>query len=280
VIDASGRGALTLSALESSGHALPEETRVEVDFGYATGIFRIPGGSSVDWKAAVVYPDVPVSSRAGLLLPIEGDRWIVSVGGRGTDKPAGGWDGFMQFVRGLRTPTLHGALEHAERLGDVARFGFPGSVWRHFERLESMPIGLLPIGDAICRFNPIYGQGMSVAVQEACLLRRQLDAAADSGDPLAALATQFFTEVPGLIEGPWTLAAVPDLAFPETRGVRPPDLAQTLSFGAALTQLAAEDPAVHKLMLQVQHLLVPRSALREPSIQSRVMEAMAHRKAG
>jgi hypothetical protein len=76
------------------------------------------------------------------------------------EKPPGDTDGFLSFTQQLRTPTLYNAIKRAERLGEIARYGFPASVWRHFERLPSFPRGLLPFGDVICRFNPVYGQGI------------------------------------------------------------------------------------------------------------------------
>ena len=111
---------------------------------------------------------------------------------------------------------------------------------------------------------------MSVAAQEARLLCEVLHRQAEETDPLDGLAPAFFAEAEALIETPWALAAIPDYAVPETEGQRPDDLEQTLEFGAGLAQLAATDPAVHKLWTEVLHLLEPQSVLREPEIVERV----------
>jgi hypothetical protein len=175
----------------------------------------------------------------------------------------------------MRTPTIYNAISGAKPLDGVARYGFPESVRRHFERLEVFPRGLLPIADAICRFNPVYGQGMSVAAMEACLLRTLLERlGGGDSDPIAGLAPAFFAEVQALIETPWSVAIF-DFAFPDTRGQRPADFETTLKFGIALTRLAAEDPDVHKLTAEVQNLLKPRSVYRDPALVQRVLAKMA-----
>jgi 2-polyprenyl-6-methoxyphenol hydroxylase-like FAD-dependent oxidoreductase len=274
VIDASGRGAPTLGLLQSIGRPLPEETTIGIDLGYATSIFFIPDDAPTDWKGVMTFGQAPQNSRGGLMLPLEGKRWMVTIGGRHGDVPPGDEQGFLAYAKALRTPTIYNAISHAKRVDGVARYGFPESVRRHFERLDGFPRGLLPIGDAICRFNPVYGQGMSVAALEACLLKKLLERLAEDGDPIAGLASTFFAEMQTLIETPWSVAML-DFAFPETRGQRPTDFETTLKFGIALTRLAAEDPAVHKLTLEVQHLLKPRSAYRDPALMQRVLEKMA-----
>jgi 2-polyprenyl-6-methoxyphenol hydroxylase-like FAD-dependent oxidoreductase len=188
--------------------------------------------------------------------------------------PSGDVEGFLTYAKALRTPTIYNAISHARRLDGVARYGFPESVRRHFERLDYFPRGLLPIGDAICRFDPVYGQGMSVAAQEACLLRKILERLGAESNPIAGLASTFFTEVQPLIETPWSVATL-DFVFPSTRGQRPADFETTLKFGIALTRLAAEDPAVHKLTAEVQNLLKPRSVYRDPALLQRVFTMMA-----
>ena len=179
----------------------------------------------------------------------------------------------MAFLRGLRTPTIYEAVKNAKRIGEISRFLLPSSVRRRFEKLGRFPRGLIPIGDAICRFNPIYGQGMSVAAQEAVVLHRLFEQRRDSADPLDGLAEVFFREIQPLLATPWSVAET-DFVYPQTRGERPRDIEGRLRFGAALLQLAASDPGVHKLMIEVNMLLKPGSVLREPQIAGRVAELM------
>jgi len=273
VVDASGRGALTLALLRSIRRPLPEETTIGIDLHYATCIFAIPDDASTDWKGVMTFGEAPQDSRGGLMLPLEGNRWMVTVGHRGDVLP-GDTEGFLAFAQSLRKPTIYNAIRHTKCLDGVARYGFPESVRRHFERLDGFPRGLLPIGDAICRFNPVYGQGMSVAALEACLLKQLLDRPGQVGDPIAGLAPAFFSEMQALIETPWSVATL-DFAFPGTRGQRPADFDITLKFGMALNRLAAEDPAVHRLTIEVQHLLKPRSVYRDPNLMQRVFAKMA-----
>jgi hypothetical protein len=151
------------------------------------------------------------------MLPLEGNRWMVTIGGRHGDVPPGDPEGFLNYAKAMRMPTIYNAIRQARRMDGVARYGFPESVRRHFERLEFFPRGLLPIADAICRFNPVYGQGMSVAALEACLLRKLLETPGAGGDPIGCLARTFFAEVQTPIDTPWSVAVL-DFVFPDTRG--------------------------------------------------------------
>jgi 2-polyprenyl-6-methoxyphenol hydroxylase-like FAD-dependent oxidoreductase len=274
VVDASGRGALTLELLQSIGRALPEESTIGVDIGYSTCVFAIPDDAPADWKGVFTFGQAPQDSRGALLYPMEGNCWMVSLGMRHDRTLPSDTDGFLDFARTLRTPTIYNAISRARPVTEVARYGFPASVWRRFDRLDCFPRGLLPIADAICRFNPVYGQGMSVAALEACLLRAVLARLVAETDPLAGLAPAFFAEIPALIATPWSVANL-DFIFPDTRGERPPDFDATLRFGMALNRLAAEDPAVHKLTAEVQNLLKPRSVYGDPALVERVLAVMA-----
>ena len=275
VVDASGHGAPTLALLRTTGLPLPEETVIGIDQFYATGVFHIPGDAPADWKAVLTFGGLsPTSARGALLWPIEENRWIVSLGERHGDAPPGDVDGFMAFARTLRTPTIYNAVKNARLDGEIARYGFRDNVLRHFERLEVFPRGLLPIGDSICRFNPVHGQGMSVAAQEACLLRELLAAQSPPGDLLQGLAKVFLEKIPMLIETPWNVATF-DFMHPATRGQRPADFETRIKFAAAFTKLAADDADFHRLTAEVQHLLKPRSVYRDPALLQRVLPLLA-----
>jgi 2-polyprenyl-6-methoxyphenol hydroxylase-like FAD-dependent oxidoreductase len=275
VVEASGRGNLTGGFLESVGWPRPEETKIGVDITYATGVFAVPDDAPTDWKGVMTFDAPAHGGLGGIMLPLEGNRWIVTLAGRHGEKPPDDSIGFLAHARRLRTSTIYDAIRNAKQLDSITRFGFSASVRRHFDRLDEFPRGLLPFGDAICRFNPVYGQGMSVAAQEARLLYELLRRQAGPSDLLAGLAPAFFAEAAGIIETPWAMAAVPDLAHPKAQGERPEDLQQRLQFGEALNALAAEDPGVHRLLFEVLHLLKPQSALREPELVERVKQLAA-----
>ncbi|KRQ95699.1 hypothetical protein CQ12_03720 [Bradyrhizobium jicamae] len=265
VVEASGRCGLTLQLLEELALQGPEETEIGIDQAYASTIVERPDHNA-GWLGNIVLPSAPASSRGAFLFPIENRRWLLSVGGNHGDAPPDDRAGFMDFVRSLRTSTIYDAVKDARPLTDIVRYQLPCSTRRHFERLESFPAGLLAIGDAVCRFNPVFGQGMSVAAQEAVILDRLL--AEDV--PMERLARDFFAAIQGTIATPWGVA-ISDFVYPATRGVRPADLAQRLQYGMALTRLAAEDPEVHRLTTEVSQLLQPQAALREPALVARVM---------
>jgi 2-polyprenyl-6-methoxyphenol hydroxylase-like FAD-dependent oxidoreductase len=271
VIDASARGQLTLNFLAQTGAPVPDVTTVGVDIGYACTLFSLPKGA-VPWNQAFTIPAAPQTTRAAMLIAIEEGCWSLSACGRAGDYPSADPAQFMDFLRGLRTQTIVDALQLGERVGDIELFRFRDSRWRHFERLPSFPAGLLPIGDTICRFNPIHGQGMTVAAQQAVVLGNILGQS--SRQPQLDVAARFFEAVSPIVADAWSMSTSRDFVYPQTRGERPADLAQTLQFGRALNALAARDADIHKLVSEVRHMLTPNSAIATPHVVERVREFM------
>ena len=274
VVDASGRGQLTGELLQSIGLPRPRETAIGIDLCYTTAILPRPDDAPTDWSIVLTQPDAPRSSRRAVMIPIEGHRWMLTVAGRGTERPPAEWHPLLDYVQGLSTQTIYHAVHQLRPVGRLARFLLPESVRRHFEELQAMPDALVPIGDAICRFNPVYGQGMSVAAREAVLLHHLLGARASLTDPLCGLGKEFLAEASPLIDTPWNMAALPDFAYPDTRGDRPEDLERSLKFAGALARIAVRDEAVQRLLIEVWHLIRPHSVLAEPELMQRVEEEM------
>jgi hypothetical protein len=121
VIDASGRGGLTLDLLCGAGRELPPETVIGVDIGYASATYEVPPGIDRPWKGVLTFPRAPQSARGALMLPQEGGLWLLSLGGRGNDKPPGDEAGFLDFAGHLRTSTIHEAIRGARRVGEIHR---------------------------------------------------------------------------------------------------------------------------------------------------------------
>jgi 2-polyprenyl-6-methoxyphenol hydroxylase-like FAD-dependent oxidoreductase len=268
VVDASSRGALTLDFLDRVGLPRPKETEIGIDLRYATAIFEMPSPAPPDWRA-VLHRPAAQSGRGGLLVPVENNCWQVNLTHmHGGALPENVGD-FIGFARTLRTQTIYAAIKDAVPIGPIYRFVFPCSIRRRFEALERFPDRLLPLGDAICRFNPAFGQGMSVAAQQACALRQLIEEQMSNVDPLKGLVRPFLAVVQDLLAAPWATAEN-DFIHEKTRGRRPNDFNERLNFNSALLRLASEDATVHQIMSQVTHLVKPFSALRDPQIVDRV----------
>jgi 2-polyprenyl-6-methoxyphenol hydroxylase-like FAD-dependent oxidoreductase len=275
VIDACGPAPLTLAWLDQAGKPKPRETVVGVDIGYSTTTFAMPDDPPGDWLALATFSFPPEKGRGCFLFPMEGRRWIATLTGRGEDRPPGDFDGWLAYAQTLRTPTLYNAVRNARRLTDVVQYRFPAGVRRHLEAYPGFPRGLLAFGDSLCRFNPIYGQGMSSAALQAARLNHLLAEQAGKEDPFADLAPRFFAAAQSVVDTPWSTATSSDFAFAATKGERPPDFERALQFERALAGLAVRDPEVQDMWQQVLHMLKPLSALQDPALQKRVMDAAA-----
>jgi 2-polyprenyl-6-methoxyphenol hydroxylase-like FAD-dependent oxidoreductase len=273
VVDASGRGAPTLTLLDALGWERPQMTEIGVDITYATAVVEIPPNATTEWKAVLTLPDPPHLALHGGLVPIEDRHWIVAIADHSATARIVTWDAFLDASRSLITPTVYNALRYAEPPEGIRHYRFPVSTWKHFERLPRLPRGVLPVADALCRFNPIHGQGMSSAGKQALLLQDVLSRAVAEPDPIAAAQAGFMAEFATVLETPWTMSTSADLAFPQTRGERPDNFAEARQFEAALFRAAVADPVVHRAMLEVAQLLQPNQRLQEPDIVRRIEAA-------
>jgi 2-polyprenyl-6-methoxyphenol hydroxylase-like FAD-dependent oxidoreductase len=260
VVDASGRGSQTPQRLEELGYERPEESLVKVNFGYASRIYERPRGSR-DWQSLYVV-DRPPSRRGGLVYPIEGNRWLVTLFGWHGDHPSTAEQGFLEFARKLPVPDVYNAIASAQPLTPLVAHGFPANWRRHYERLARLPSRLIVLGDALCSFNPIYGQGMTVAALAAETLDGSLrDLEARSTPNLDALTRNFQGRLSRVVDLPWQLAVGEDLRFPETPGRRSLKTRVMHAYIGRLHEAAGESPLVAERFNRVRNMLAPRSLL-------------------
>ena len=265
VVDASGRGSQSPAWLEKLGFPRPPEEAVRVGLGYTTRIFqRKPDHLKGD--IAVICPSAPPAKRGGVALAMEGDRWMVTLFGMLGDHPPNDDRGFLEFARSLPAPDVHEVIAQAEPLTALIPFKFPQSTRRHYESLARFPGGYLVFGDAVCSFNPIYGQGMSTAALQAAALDKCLTA----GD--AELAKRFFAAASKVIDAPWTMAVGGDLRYEDVDGPRTGMVKFVNWYIGKLHIAAAGDPAVARAFHRVANLVDPPPSLMQPSIAFRILQ--------
>jgi hypothetical protein len=175
------------------------------------------------------------------------------------------------FVEDCAPAHALAAVRAAEPIGEVVRHRMPSSQWRRYDKMRRFPDGLLVTGDAVCSFNPIYGQGMTVAALEALALRDCLSRGTRE------LSRRFFTAAARPIRQAWRLSADADLTLPEIDGA--PPLATRLFNGYVDRVLSAceFDGAAFDQFTRVTTLVDPASRMMRPSMVWRAASAN-HRK--
>jgi 2-polyprenyl-6-methoxyphenol hydroxylase-like FAD-dependent oxidoreductase len=264
VVDATGRGSRAPAWLEGLGYARPAEERVDVDLAYATRLFERRTGDFDDLMAVIITQAPPIK-RFGVALAIEGGRWSLTLGGMFGDHPPTDDAGLRAFARGLASGEIAAFLEHATPLSDVAYYRMPGSLRRHYERLARFPQRLLVLGDALCSFNPIYGQGMTTAALQAAELSRCLVGGLEN------VAQRFFPLAAKLVDVPWQIAVTSDFQYRETRGPKPWLAGLTNAYLRRVHRAAHADPAVALAFHRVANLLDQPGSLMKPAMLARVL---------
>jgi 2-polyprenyl-6-methoxyphenol hydroxylase-like FAD-dependent oxidoreductase len=267
VVDATGRGSRTPVWLDELGYPRPAVDRMPIGVGYTTRTYRLrPGTLGTD--KMIVTGGTPAHPRAAVLAAVENGRHLLTAAGMFGDHAPTDPDGFEAFVADTLFPDISEAIAEAEPLDDPVAFRFPTSQRRRYERLPRFPQGLLVLGDAVCSFNPVYGQGITVAALQALALR---DLLANGTVPTPA---RYFTRIARVVDGPWRIAAGGDLAHPRVPGKRPPQIRFLNAYLRRLHAAAAHDPALGDAFLRVAGLVDPPQTLLRPDRTLRVLRHM------
>lgn len=275
VVDCTGRGSRAAQWLADWGYEAPQEERVKVGIGYATACLRREPHHAAG-IAALVFAATPDLPRPGVLLaqePADGPpRWIVTLAGYAGDHPVPTIDGMRERARSMGEPALVRILDDGELMGPIVTFGFPHSQRRRFEQLNRFPEGFLVMGDAHASFNPVYGQGMSVAACEALALHAAL--ANGSG----GIHRRFFRAAARIVDTPWQTAVAGDLAIASVPGERTRAIRFVNGYLARVMRAAPEDRSVALAFMKVAHMVAPPSSLFAPQVVARVLwrNALGH----
>lgn len=271
VVDASGRGSQSAAWLDGLGYARPAEERIELGLGYTTRLYR-RRPTDLGGKTAVVVAGSEPNWRNGVILFQSEDCWIVSVGGYFGDFAPDNAQMFAAYTGSFPTQEIHDIVARAEPLSDFKTYRYPANLRRRYERLARFPNNYLVFADAICSFNPVYGQGMTVAAQQALLLREAVRVGT------ADLARRFFTAAAEVIDTPWDIAVGNDLRHPQVAGPRPAKV-KFINWYIGKLHLAAErDGDLAKAFLRVANLEAPPQSLLHPLVVSRVIRGNLRRR--
>jgi 2-polyprenyl-6-methoxyphenol hydroxylase-like FAD-dependent oxidoreductase len=269
VVDATGRSSRTPAFLDELGYGRPPQDELMVHLAYASQLLRVAPGA-INEHMVAQFP-APGRPKMFGLSEYENDTWVFAVGGMAGLEPPSELAGMLQFAADFAPAHALEAVKAGSPLGDVAHHRVPSNRWRRYDKMRRTPKGLLVFGDAICSFNPIYGQGMTVAAIEATVLRDCLRRGEHG------LPRRFFRASAKKIRVAWQTAVGSDLALPEVVGPRPPSVRITNSFLDRVMTAAETDPTVAGQFMRVIGMIDSPARLLRPSILLRIARAKANR---
>lgn len=269
VLDAAGRGSRAPVWLAELGFPVPETSQVRAGVTYVCRSYtRDP--KQLDGRFGSLVTPYPGKPRGGAVLRQEGDRFVVLLAGMVGTEPPLDEAGLLAYADSLACPDLASVMRESTPLSDPVKYTYPESTWRHYEALGSYLGGFLVAGDAFSSFNPVYGQGMTIAALEALALRGLLGSpAAAAGD----LERRYFRAAGKLVAEAWETSASSDLRFPEVKGKRRPGSALINAYSDKYRAAASVDPLLGRTFLRVANMIDKPTKLLSPGHVLRVFRS-------
>lgn len=264
VVDAAGRGSHLERWLEGLGDVPTQVEEQHIHVSYAALFVRDMRGCLGPLNWVVVQNQPPRWPRIGLAIRVDPITWGVVLAGYHGDEPPADVDGLRAFAQSLPTDHVATVLDHAGRDTEILRHRIPTSRRRRLDH-RRLPPGLVVVGDSLCSFNPVFGQGMTVAAQQALAVGDHL--ATHPGAPVRTAILQ--RRVNRLATEAWTAATTLDADHPESTGVRPNPLQHR--YLRAVIAAATRDATVARELDRVAALTAPGSSLLRPGTVVRVL---------
>ncbi|HET8934422.1 MAG TPA: hypothetical protein VFN67_13320 [Polyangiales bacterium] len=265
VVDCSGRSFGWKTWFAAHDIPLPKETLVDSRCAYSSRFFRPRNPSEFDWKGMTVEPVFPHRPHWGVIIPLENNDWVVTLGGFDGNYPPSDEKGFMEFARNLPTPEYARALDRADPLTKVKAFRKLEMRWNHWESYQGVS-RFMAIGDSAWAYNPLYGQGMSVVATCARILRDVIN----KDNDLDTLPRRYYPPARSFALPLWTSTAQLDLRWPGAVGKRPWHSPLSLPAAELTVRAASKDHAVGTAALQIAHLIKTPVAALTPGVMARI----------
>ncbi|PEL24162.1 glutamate synthase [Bacillus toyonensis] len=262
VIDASGFGSKSMEWLREYEIEVQEE-KVRIDLFYATKMFQLKENEELDCCNMLMSPSFPENPYGVLIQTIEDNRYFVTFSGYANEKAPQTGDEFYDFAENLSISNVTDFLNKAEGITDIKTYKIPYQVRRRFDLVNNVPEGLLVVGDAQCRFDPVFGQGVSVAAMEAHQLqlllqsRKQLD---------KTFTQQFYKKTADIIEIPWDMTTTEISRHPQLKRELTTKQKFQLWYTKQIYRLSASDSDVYIRLVRVMNLIRSPFHLFHPKV--------------
>ncbi|WML39741.1 FAD-dependent monooxygenase [Neobacillus sp. OS1-2] len=261
IVDASGVSSLSTSWLAKRGMQIPEE-QVKIGLSYASKSFSLPESAERDWSIKLVYPHPPQEKIGGTISKVEGNRYMVTLIGYHNainDKEVlQNEDSFIEIAQKLPNQDIYTEVKNAVPLSKTSIFRVPQITWKHVDQAKNFPEGLLLIGDTICRIDPVFGQGMSIAVLEALALQKLLQC---QNKMLKEITTTFHKQEAKIIAPIWNMVITEDFRYPATSGKRPLGLTIQQWYAKNIFILSSQNQEIYHAFVKVMNLVSPITTL-------------------
>ncbi|WP_053362363.1 FAD-dependent monooxygenase [Bacillus sp. FJAT-27251] len=272
VVDASGASSLSSRWFNAHDIHIPTD-KVEIGLTYASQLVELPDNKNRDWKIKLLYPNPPAEKIAGSISNVEGNRYLVTfigyhdeIDGKEILKDE---RALLELARKLPKSDIHEELQTAKALSSVSVFRVPHILWRKVDKAQNLPEGLLLIGDSLCRIDPFFGQGMSIAVLEALALQ---DIFQNQQRPQQKSINAFHKKAGNIIAPIWNMVLTEDFRYPATKGKKPFGLPFLQWYAKNIFLLSSENPKIYDGFIKVMNLKRPMTILMHPKILIRVLK--------
>ncbi|MEW9668481.1 NAD(P)-binding protein [Ammoniphilus sp. 3BR4] len=269
VIDASGYGSRFQTWFIDQGYICPVE-KVTINLRYISQTYQLKPEKKRDWSVLMVYPSPPAEKAGAALSRTERNRYIVTLFDYDQDEdrplPRNAKE-FIEMTKKLSQDTIYQELQGSEPLSDIQVYKVPYMIRYRYEKLQNFPKGFLFLGDTLCRFDPVFGQGMSVAAMEALALDQCLQKAWKQGRGISSdLASRYFRKISKIIDPVWLMILIEDFRHRHVTGNKPMGLTFLQWYTKRIFQRSSQDTDIYNAFVYVMNLLRPANTLFHPSV--------------